>query len=148
MVTVEVRKLPLNVVVLSRIPTFCADLCETMEGGEDLHVRTYATSPGEVFHAVRRYVVDLVVLDLRLKWTTICLVASSLDRQSVPSLVVGDSINAARGLDLLRHGASAMLERHSSAETLVGNLRAVASANIRMSRGLQQSALRLIQASE
>jgi DNA-binding NarL/FixJ family response regulator len=148
MVKGNVRRITVHVVALSRTPIFLVDLWDALEGAEDIHVDTYATEPNEVFTAVRRCAVHLAILDLRLPWTMLCLVASSLARQSVPTLVLGDSISAARGLDLLRTGAAAMLDRRSPGEALVRSIRAIAGGDVQASRALQQSMLRLVRASE
>lgn len=148
MVESKARKSPVNVIALSRSPTFLVDVWAALEGTSDIHLCACARESTEVFQVVRNGAVDLAILDLSMEWTTICLVVSSLARQSVPTLVVGDRISATRGLDILRSGASAMLDRQSSRETLVPSIRAIVNGNAWVSRNLQQSMLRLVQAEQ
>jgi DNA-binding NarL/FixJ family response regulator len=91
---------------------------------------------------------NIVLLDLDVAWDSICREVEALARLGIPTLVIGDPMDSARTIELLRSGGSGILGRRTAPDLLLKSLRAVAGGELWISRHVTFDVIRLLRSLE
>lgn len=137
-----------SVLLASDFPVFRDRIDMVLEESPDIEIVGAIEDIGALLERVAEVSPDVVLLDVDISWDSICEAVTSLSRQGVPSLVIGDPMDSSRTIELLRSGGSGILGRRTAPELLMKSLRAVAAGELWISRHVTFDVIRLLRGLE
>ncbi len=123
-----------SVLIANDFPLVRNSMRELLNSTPYLEVVACATSKGDVLGLADAHHPQVSILDLDADWTELQELVKGLSERQIPALLMTDSVDDEKTIDLLRAGFNGVISRRVDADLLCRSIRAVASGEIWMSR--------------
>jgi len=123
-----------SVLIANDFPLVRNSMRELFNSTPNLEVVACATSKGDVLALADMHHPQVSILDVDADWTELQELVKGLSERRIPALLMTDSIDDEKTVDLLRAGFNGVISRRVDADLLCRSIRAVASGEIWMSR--------------
>jgi len=123
-----------SVLIANDFPLVRNSMRELLNSTPYLEVVACATSKGDVLPLADAHHPQVGILDLDADGTELLELVKGLSERQVPTLLMTDSVDDEKTVDLLRAGFNGVISRRVDADLLCRSVRAVASGEIWMSR--------------
>jgi DNA-binding NarL/FixJ family response regulator len=131
----EVRVEPkTSVLIANDFPLVRNNMRDLLNSTPHLEVIACATSKNDVLPLAETHRPQVAILDLDADWAELQEIVKSLSQHQIPTLLMSDSIDDEKTIDLLRAGFNGVINRRVDADLLCRGVRAVAAGEIWMSR--------------
>jgi two-component system nitrate/nitrite response regulator NarL len=123
-----------SVLMANDFPLVRNSMRELLNNTPYLEVVACAISKGDVLALADAHHPQVGILDLDADWTELLELVNGLSERQIPTLLMTDSVDDEKTVDLLRAGFNGVISRRADADLLCRSVRAVASGEIWMSR--------------
>jgi two-component system, NarL family, nitrate/nitrite response regulator NarL len=123
-----------SVLIANDFPLVRNSIRDLLNSTPYLEVVACATSKNDVLPLADAHQPQVSILDLDADWTELQELVKRLSERQIPALLMTDSVDDEKTVDLLRAGFNGVISRRVDGDLLCRSVRAVASGEIWMSR--------------